>query len=369
MSLFFFVPFVSFVLSVLSFLCFLFLFFLSLFVFYCFLCFFCFFLTLLLFRWFISCLSFVSFLSFFFRFFVSFSVFEQDQASGLLKHKHDWSLPPKMEVDPRDSGRYYDFHIPFVDFNRPLRKLIITHVFEEFLGLTLEDTVELRLMRRRMHNFMALATFLEWRMQMQQLEENQLKEQRARSEIVDSSRYWNSCCLLEDGCDCITDLSNCNSAVWFEDTRKVLKHYTSNGNHCPLERICDSYTLNGQVEDSFDREGSLLHNFVVWIRTNPKKHTYETYKTEMARLKEVVEHKKGTTSMFQDLIHKQKTPIPIWEGAFAYVAAADVARAGLEAARFTIQMIFSLPHQHRWIRIGHADLRGRAPHWKGSTGR
>ena len=42
--------------------------------------------------------------------------------------------------------------------------------------------------------------------------------------------------------------------------------------------------------------------------------------------------------MFQDLTHKQKTLIPIWEAALACVAAADAARAGLEAARFTIQM-------------------------------
>ena len=42
--------------------------------------------------------------------------------------------------------------------------------------------------------------------------------------------------------------------------------------------------------------------------------------------------------MLQDLTHKQKTLIPIWEAALACVAAADAARAGLEAARFTIQM-------------------------------
>ena len=40
------------------------------------------------------------------------------------------------------------------------------------------------------------------------------------------------------------------------------------------------------------------------------KHTYETHKTEMARLKEVVEHEKGTRSMFQDLTNKQMTLIP-----------------------------------------------------------
>ena len=80
---------------------------------------------------------------------------------------------------------------------------------------------------------MALATFLEWRMKMQQLEENQLKEQRARSAIVESSRYWNSCCLLEDGCDCISDLSYCDSSAWFEDTKTVLKCYTSNGKRSP----------------------------------------------------------------------------------------------------------------------------------------
>jgi hypothetical protein len=66
-----------------------------------------------------------------------------------------------MEFDPRDSGRCHDLHIPFVYFKRPLSKLIITHVFEEFLGLTLEKTVEPRPIMRRMYNFMALATFLE----------------------------------------------------------------------------------------------------------------------------------------------------------------------------------------------------------------
>ena len=122
------------------------------------------------------------------------------------------------------------------------------------------------------------------------------------------------------------------------DTRTVLEHYTSNGKHCPLEITSDSCILNEQVEDIVDSEGSLLHNFVVWVRTNPKKHTYETHKTEMPRLKEVAEHGKDTRSMFQDLTHKQKTRIPIWEAALACAVAADAARAGLEAARFTIQM-------------------------------
>ena len=134
---------------------------------------------------------------------------------------------------PKYSQRCYDFHIPFIYFDRPLSKLIITHVFEEFLGLSLQDTVEPRPTRRRMYNSMAFATFLEWRMQMQQPEENQLKEQRARSAIVESSRYWTSCCLLEDGCDCISDLSYCDSSAWFEDTRTVLKCYTSNGKRSP----------------------------------------------------------------------------------------------------------------------------------------
>jgi hypothetical protein len=134
-------------------------------------------------------------------------------------------------------------------------------------------------------------------------------------------------------------LSYCDSAAWFEDTTTVLKCYTSNGNHNPLERISDSYILNEQVEDIVDREGSLEHNFVVWIRTNPKKHTYETHKTEMARLKEeVVEHNKRTRSIFQDLTFGQRNLIPMWEAALACVAAADAASAGLEAARFTIQM-------------------------------
>ena len=55
----------------------------------------------------------------------------------------------------------------------------------------------------------------------------------------------------------------------------------------------------------------------------------------MVRLKEVTENSR---SMFQGLTHQQKTVIPIWEAALACVAAADAARAGIEAARFTIQM-------------------------------
>jgi hypothetical protein len=247
-------------------------------------------------------------------------------------------------------------HVPFYAAHQPLSRILVLHVFKNYLGISLEDTLEPMAVARFMYNYLSLATFLEWRMDEK---DRQAKASRAKSVMEESWRYWQVCCLENengrDTCgreDCcgMSGFDACKGwskeREWFTNKFPTNTQWPSWPSHAVLGRFgifrggMSTELAAAQLKKHIELEGSQLQNFMSCITKMPHKFSFKKHKAELERLGLWHEDRNVRVWRYSEggiWSQQEREALPVWEEALvraAYVTATSVV---LQCTRFIIQ--------------------------------
>jgi hypothetical protein len=161
-----------------------------------------------------------------------------------------------------------------------LARILIDVTLKGYLGMSWEEIVgPMMPLKRFYYSYLEMVTYIEWRRDKKN-EDEDVKWARVKQSVLDSELFWHSCCL---GGSCQKDCADVR--LYGEPLYQGLCMPYVNLQHAALNKWSSSDHLEDEICFMVRYEGRQLHNFVIWILSNPRMHTYERHKAEMARLR------------------------------------------------------------------------------------